>query len=207
MIKKSTLCKKIHLTIILFFLAAASNSYACTPRGHIKFHNHTKIPITLTVFRYEDPSGDEHKKCVELARKMKKWPIILCPLKKIVSDIIIIEPGKTTSGICWVEREKSKGIFYFKKRVSHFNTSFKHNNRVVSGPGGIVDFQDFFLYFADYFTRVGEYTGDQSIITFSGCKLLSLICTVDFKMKKKTNSRSWKTHNMLYNVYLLGSFI
>ena len=75
--KKSSM--KIYFSVLLFFLVTGMDGYACDKKGHIKFHNYTHIPITVTagymkgdIFTYE---------------------------KKIVR-------AKTTSGgICWYSKE------------------------------------------------------------------------------------------------------
>ena len=182
--ENNSLCSRIYLTIALFFLVTASNGYACTPRGHVKFHNHTKIPITVTVFRAEDPFSDRRKKCLENARKNKKGKVTDCYVKSIISNIIVVKPGKTTSGICWAERFKHGVFLSLKKRMKSFTTSFKYNNHEVSGPGGKVDFQFQGFHTSDYMTKIGKHTGDKSVITFSGCNHKRLICTVNFKMNE-----------------------
>ena len=184
--ENNSLCSRICLTIALFFLVTASNGYACTPRGHIKFHNRTKIPITVTAFRMKDPFSPEHKKCIEQVQEdnKKKRKVTRCDLKHIKSNVIVVKPGKTTSGICWSERKKYRGIYHNIKELMNFTTSFNHNNNVLSGPSLKVGI-DHISTVDDYSGKIDFHLGNQSVIRSVGCSSFSLICTVDFKMNKK----------------------
>ena len=185
-IENNSLYSRIYLIIALFFLVTASNGYACNPRGHIKFHNRTKIPITVTAIRKEDRFSPEHKKCLEQAQedKKKKRKVRQCRLKQIKSNVIVVKPGKTTSGICWSERKKHGIKFYFIKELIYFKTSFNHNNNVLLGPVLKVS-RNYFSTSEDNTGRIDFHLGNQSVIRSVGCSSFSLICTVDFKMNKK----------------------
>ena len=188
-IENNSLCSRIYLSIALFFLATASNSYACTPRGHIKFHNATKMPISITAFRVEDPFSKEREKCIKREKedRKEKRKLTPCYLRVIEDKTIVVNPGKTTSGVCWSKSKKYRGLNYNIKLLRRVELSFKHNNHVVSGPilimnpkhGGTT---------LDYSNKVIKHGGNQSVITSVGCSSNAIICTVDFKMNRKTDS-------------------
>ena len=104
--KHHFLLKKIQMIIILFSLIAASNSYAgCMPRGHIKFHNRTSFPITITIFKTLE--GDVHK----------GYPTY--------HDVITVQPHKTISGKCWSRTVKAKNKEWLHYVIRHFETPFR----------------------------------------------------------------------------------
>ena len=99
---------KIYLSVLLFFLVTSMDGYTCDSDGHIKFHNHTDIPITVTLSRKEIHSNSKNK--------------------KIRFEEKIVPAKKTSGGTCWYS--------YDYGRLIYFKTSFKYKDEIVQGPQG-----------------------------------------------------------------------
>ena len=94
--KKSSM--KIYLSVLLFFLVTGMDGYACDKKGHIKFHNYTHTPITVTAFLTKD-------------------------YKKVYPEIKIVRPKTTSGGICWYSKKhgymyKFKTSFNYKGKTA-----------------------------------------------------------------------------------------
>ena len=101
---------KTYVLVFLFFLMASMDGYTCDRDGHIKFHNYTHIPITVTVSRtYSD---DPKKRKIRLEKK-------------------IVRPKTTSGGMCWYS--DSHGF------LINFKTSFKYKGQIFQGPEGEID--------------------------------------------------------------------
>ena len=176
---------KIYSLTLCVFLIAKTDGYACKDgyTGHIIFSNKTNMPIDIVVLRIKNEEVYLGK-CIKKDAKTKKCNLrstkhffVSQVVKKIKKEKITVQAKSTSGGLCWINPDGYGSGW----KVSHFETSFKYNGKIVQGPAGEIGAGVHSVHVSGH---VKKHEGNQKHVTSSGCNDGHHICTVDFKLKK-----------------------
>ena len=168
---------KTSLLITSFYLAAIPGIHACTPQGHITFHNESSYPIKLIITRALK------KEVACLTVKKEKWSK---KQKKLCSgainyrhDTINISPENKAKGIC----QEKNGY-----RIATTETIFMKDGSEQKGPYMISRHYESNILNTYILSRL-HHEGNQKYITSSGCASIAFfspsVCSVYFRMANK----------------------
>ena len=168
------LLKKIYLYAIPCCLMI-TEIHACTPKGHIVFHNNTWSTLHLKIQRI----SDKHIDCFLKAKnswseKQEK----ACSKIQYKNEMITLAPKHSTKGICWNQD---------KMRLIEFSTTYTNLGKTHAGPGGLI---------SKYVSSLNKKTmqgavnhqGDQTLIKSSGASKNTAVLktqNVNFDMSTK----------------------
>ena len=161
------LSETIYMVSVLFFVMSISilitNTHACSPYGHIKIRNNTKIPISVTTCRQKMKKTHCKKDNKKTCHKKLEWRI-----KKLN-----IKPHSTSETICWSEKNM---------KLVDLKTSFMRNNVREDGPHIFVENYKRILSWLSGEVQNG---GSQNYLRSRGCEIKNNVCAVTITRKPK----------------------